>query len=84
MDENFADRDSTDALLEKYDRRRLRRNDDVTAMQAVMCILIAVLMFAANIRYPQQTGELYQMLRTLALDGGDIIENPIDTVAALL
>ena len=84
MDEMNANADSTEALLERYDRRRRRRNDDVTAMQAVICILIAVLMFSANLRYPQQVGELYHMVRTLALDGRDIMENPIDTAAKLL
>lgn len=83
MDENISNCDSAEALLEKYDRRRLCRKDDVTAMQAVICILIAALMFAANIRFPKQTGELYCMIRSLALEGGDIVKNPIDAVVSL-
>lgn len=73
--------DSTQALLEEYDRKRKNKPDDVIATQAVVCILIGLLMFVANMLYPDITGELFARLRELTTDSVSVIPNPIDLLA---
>lgn len=70
--------DSTEALLEEYDRKRKNKPDDVIATQAVICIIIGLLMFGANMLYPDITGALFARLRELATDSSSVIPNPID------
>ena len=70
--------DSTQALLEEYDRKKKNKPDDVIATQAVVCILIGLLMFGANLLYPDFTGAVFSRLRELTSDSRDVIPNPID------
>lgn len=71
--------DSTEVLLEEYDRKQRNKPDDVIAMQSVVCILIAVLMFGANFLYPQTVGELAARVRSLT-QAADICPNPVDLI----
>ncbi len=81
---NEENNDSVDALLKKYDRRSAAKNDDVTAMQAVICILIAAAMFAANFFYPERTAELYRYVRAQTECTDEVIPNPVDAISELL
>ena len=72
--------DSTEALIESYNRKRRNRADDIIATQAVICILIGVLFIAGNILYPDITGAVFQKLRELVTEERDIIPNPIDYI----
>ncbi len=76
--------DSTEELLEKYDRRSQRKADDVTAMQTVVCIVTAVLLFGLNAFYPETCGEIFKKLKELAFSRNEIFPNPIDLIAGLL
>lgn len=70
--------DSTEALIEEYDKKRKNRADDVIATQAVVCILLAVLFIAGNMLYPDITGAVFRKLRGLVTDENSIMPNPID------
>ncbi|WP_024860640.1 hypothetical protein [Ruminococcus flavefaciens] len=72
--------DTTEALMESYDRKRRNRADDIIATQAVICILIGVLFFAGNMLYPDITGAIFQKLRGLVTEDKNIIPNPIDHI----
>lgn len=76
--------DSTEELLEKYDRRSQRKADDVPAMQTVVCIITAVLLFGLNAFYPETCGEIFTKLKELAFSKNEIFPNPIDLIAELL
>ena len=72
--------DTTEALMESYDRKRRNRADDIIAPQAVICILIGVLFIAGNMLYPDITGAIFQKLRGLVTEDKNIIPNPIDHI----
>lgn len=79
--ENMCE-DSTEALLEKYDRKRAQKYDDITAMQTVICILLAVAIFALNMAAPELSEPIYMRLRTLSADEKEVIPNLIDLIIA--
>lgn len=72
---------SDDELLREYDRRPASRTDDVIAMQAVLCILTALTLFAANMLYPDIAGALFHKLDMYISDGSRVIPNPIGIIA---
>lgn len=74
--------DSTEALLEKYDRKKTQKFDDITAMQAVICILLAVTMFVANMAAPELSKPVFMRLRELSADEKEVIPNLIDLIIA--
>lgn len=82
--ENSADEehceDSTEALLEKYDRKRTQKFDDITAMQAVVCILLAVSLFVMNMTAPELSKPLFSWLKELSADEREIIPNLIELI----
>ncbi len=80
FNENTEYEDTTEALLEKYDTRRASKPEDVIAMQAVLCILLALLLIGANFFYPDTAEALYSKLCSLTSDTADIIPNPIDLI----
>ncbi len=79
--ENMCE-DSTEALLEKYDRKRAQKYDDITAMQTVICILLAVALFVLNMAVPELSEPIYMRLRTLSADEKEVIPNLIDLIIA--
>lgn len=74
--------DSTEALLEKYDRKRTQKYDDITAMQAVICILLAVAMFVLNMAAPELSEPLFMRLKEVSADEKEVIPNLIDLIIA--
>lgn len=76
--------DNTTELLEKYDRRSRRKADDVPAMQMVVCIITAVMIFGLNAFYPEIGGEIFRRLNEMAFSGKEIFPNPIDLITELL
>lgn len=76
--------DNTEVLLEKYDRRPQRKADDVPAMQTVICIVTAVLIFGLNAFYPEIGGEIFRKLNEVAFSGKELFPNPIDLITELL
>lgn len=78
------EQDTTEELLETYERRRKNKAEDVIATQAVLCILIGALFVCGRIFYPQVTGEVFGRLRELVTDSSFVIANPIDLIMGLL
>lgn len=76
--------DSTEALLDEYERKSRSRSDDSAAMQAVVCILLAAAMFLANMRFPETVEALLGRVTALSEDENAVIPNPIDAVLDLL
>ncbi|MDE6665264.1 MAG: hypothetical protein K2K14_03625 [Ruminococcus sp.] len=76
--------DSTEELLERYDRRTRRKADDIPAMQTVVCVITAVLLFGLNAFYPETCGEIFTKLKELAFSSNEIFPNPIDLITELL
>ena len=72
------DRDSTEALMAEYDRKQKNRADDIIAMQAVICILLAALLVGGRIFRPEITEEVFGRIKSLSADRGEIMPNPID------
>lgn len=72
--------DSTEALLEKYDRKRSQRTDDIIATQAVVCLITAMTFFAANLFFPKGCGEMWEYICSLSMQKKEIIPNIIDVV----
>lgn len=72
--------DSTEALLEKYEGKRLQKLDDVYATQAVVCILIVLGLFAANSVFPDECGGLWDYICGISCQSEEIMPNPIETV----
>lgn len=75
--------DSTEELLEKYDSRSKRKADDVPAMQTVVCIITAVLLFGLNAFYPEIGGGIFRKLNEMAFSGKELFPNPIDLITEL-
>jgi hypothetical protein rflaF_18986 len=76
--------DSTEALLEEYDNKRLGRADDAAAMQSVMCIIISALLFGANMIYPEIAGGLLNRITALSAASKELFPNPINFIEALI
>ena len=76
-----TDSESTEALMEEYERKRRNRADDVIAAQAVLCILLALLFIGGSIFRPELTGEVLEIVRSLASDSSEVIPNPIDIIS---
>ena len=74
----FAEEETTEELIAEYDRKRRSRPDDVIATQAVVCILVTLVFFAANRLYPDIAGAVFEKLRGLVTDSREIMPNPID------
>lgn len=72
--------DSAEVLLKRYEKRRNQKTDDIFAMQAVVCVLLAAALFTLNLVYPELCGPVYQKLRELAEDEKEIMPNLIDLV----
>lgn len=76
--------DSTEELLEKYDRQKRRKADDVPAMQTVVCIIAVAVMFGLNAFYPEIAGEIFDKLNEMAFSKKELFPNPIDIISGLL
>lgn len=77
--EVLPEEEDTDMLQAEAQRRRKEgRADDSAAMQAAVCVILAVAMIALNMTYPDTAGELMSRLRQLSQYSGEIIPNPID------
>ncbi len=85
--ENAADEeqceDSTEVLLEKYDRKITQKFDDITAMQSVMCILLVVALFVLNLTAPELSEPIFVRISELSQDKKEVIPNIIDLIAEL-
>lgn len=75
--------DSTEELLEKYDRRSKRKADDVPAMQTVVCIITAALIFGLNVFYPEIGGGIFRKLNEMVFSGKELFPNPINLITEL-
>lgn len=75
--------DSTEVLLKRYERRKNQKTDDIFAMQAVVCVLLAAGFFTLNLAYPELAAALFGKLKALTEDEKEIMPNIIDTVLSL-
>jgi hypothetical protein len=78
------DEDSTEALLEQYEDGQNRRLDDVITTQAVICVLAAAALFAANLFCPDTADKLFQQLKHCMTDTAYTVPNPIDYIISYL
>lgn len=78
--ENEEYSDSTEALTEEIRSRKASKPEDIIAMQAVVCVLIAVFLIAANYLYPDTAEALYNKICSLSQDKTELIPNPIDFI----
>lgn len=73
-DDDFEEEKSDiDEVREKYESRSSRKADEIIAVQAVICIILAVGFFVANIFYPQICRELFNILEKLMKDNEHIV-----------
>lgn len=79
QEEVLPEEEDTDMLHAGAERRRKEgRADDSAAMQAAVCVILAISFILLNMTYPDTAGELISRLRQLSQDPGEIISNPID------
>lgn len=76
--EEKAEQNTTEELLDTYERKRKNKADDVIATQAVVCILLAALFCCGRYFYPEITEAVFGRLKGLAEDSSYVIVNPID------
>ncbi|WP_028518898.1 hypothetical protein [Ruminococcus flavefaciens] len=76
--EEKAEQDTTEELLDTYERKRKNKADDVIATQAVLCILLAALFCCGRYFYPDITEAVFARLKGFAEDRSCVIVNPID------
>lgn len=74
--------DSTEALLEKYDGKC--RSDDSAAMQTVVCILLAAILFFVNFKFPDEVESLLHHTTILSESENELFGNPIDSLMKLI
>lgn len=73
--------DDTELLATETKRRRKEgRADDSAAMQAAVCLILAIALVVLNTAYPDTAGELFSRVRELSADTAEIIPDPIELI----
>lgn len=72
--------DSTEVLIKKYNNRNYRKNDDIMAMQAVLCILLVLSFLVVNISEPELAKSLFSYVKNMSENRDEVIPNLIDVV----
>lgn len=75
--------DSTQELLLEYENRFRGRSDDVPAMQAAVCAVLAASVFVLNIIFPGTAAGIFHKIKDLAADPSELFANPIDLLLPL-
>ncbi len=70
--------DDTEELLRRYDSCHKRRIDDIPAMQAVLCVILAAGLFVLNLTKPEICSDLFSILTEQTSSADEIMQNPID------
>ncbi len=70
---DISEKSDIEEVREKYENRKSRKADEIIAVQAVICILLATGFFVANIFYPQICRELYDILESSVTDTSHIV-----------
>lgn len=65
---------------EKTESKKGTGPDDIVAMQAVVCILTAILIFGINIAFPDIAEGVYSKLKALTDSSNELFPNPIDRI----
>ncbi|MDD6345888.1 MAG: hypothetical protein PUA51_06700 [Oscillospiraceae bacterium] len=68
-----SEKSDIEAVREKYESRKSQKADEIIAVQAVICILLTIGFFTANIFCPQICRELYDILESLVNDTEHIV-----------
>ena len=76
--------DSTEELLEEYDRQEKCRLDDVISMQTAVCIFLAAGFAVLNYFYPETAENLLSEIKSHINDTSHTIQNPIDAVISII
>ncbi|MDE6788535.1 MAG: hypothetical protein K2J47_04355 [Ruminococcus sp.] len=78
----IPEEDNTELLeIDNIMRKKEGRADDSTAMQTVLCMIIAVGFIILNIFKPDMAEALFLRLRELSSNGNEVIPNPIDIIS---
>lgn len=72
-EEYEEEKSDIDEVREKYESRNSDKPDEIIAVQAVICIILTVGFFIANIFYPQICHELFNILESLMKDTEHIV-----------
>lgn len=78
------DKDSTEALLNEYDKRRTGKADDTAAMQATVCIILAFTLLLLNMLSPDTADALFTKLTELSNNKQELFPNPIELILRLM
>ncbi len=73
--------DSAEVILERYERKRTQKADDVAAMQAVLCVLAAAVLIIINLIDGDLGRSLFERLTELANDEKEVVPNIIRLVS---
>ena len=82
---NFpAPEDNTD-FLEAENNRRCREGhlDDIAATQGIICIILAIALIIANLKFPDTAEEIFTIIKTSSASEKTIFENPLNEIIRL-
>ena len=71
---------SDDELIDEYERASEKGSSDAAAMQAVVCIILAVGLFGLGFAAPELADGLFRKLRGFMEDTNEIMPNPLGMV----
>ena len=72
-----SDDDTSQLRDEEMRRKKEGKADDIIAMQAVVCLLIAAGIVIANIYCPDKAEALYKQICRLSADTSELFPNPV-------
>lgn len=82
IEENPVEQEKSDIdyIREKYINQKSSKADEIIAVQAVICIILAIGFFVMNMFYPDICQELYTMFQSYVKD----TENPVPYISDYL
>ena len=83
-DETDENGDEVKKVLLEYDNKDEKKSNDITAIQTVLCLAVAVFLFGMNIFYPEICGDIFSRITELSSDKSETFKNPIDTLLKIL
>lgn len=79
MTEELPQEDSTEYLeSEKIRSKKEGQLEDISAMQGILCLILAVGLIVLNTFYPDTAEDLFEMIKSCSASEEEILENPIN------
>lgn len=79
-----AEDDTAQLAAEREHRRREGGADDIIAVQAALCMLIAAGLIMTNIFRPDISGELFSRIKELTDSSHELFVNPIELLLSYI